>query len=379
MTPGCLAASTSMNRIILRLTLAVGALLALSAATLVPQGWHSARMLDAAEDPARLADIAMERSFSADIAVREIEAGLAAGDVELAASFVELADARAIPVSSHLRARVAAANSASASMTRVAGRFAHGLVTGEPEDFTGLAGTLTGDLFVFGDVRDVVREMGHSLRGEEVDELILGLACVGLVITAGTYATLGAGTPARVGVSVVKAAGKTGRMSTKMTQALLRPLRETIDMAALKQGLSGPALLQPAVALRAVRQAVKVEKARDLIRIAGDLGTVQAKASMRAALDGLKIADSPKDLTKLARLADAKGGKTRAIVKLLGRSAIALTVGVFQLASWIFWALLNMLWLVIVLKRSVERATLSAIHRGKARQARLLAAAVATR
>ena len=32
---------------------------------------------------------------------------------------------------------------------------------------------LTGDLFVFGDVRDVVRESWRGLRGEEVDPLVL--------------------------------------------------------------------------------------------------------------------------------------------------------------------------------------------------------------
>jgi hypothetical protein len=362
-----------MHGIKLRLTLAVGALLALAAVTLLPQGWEGARMLDAADDPVRLAEIALERSFSGGTATREIEAALAASDPDLAASFVELADARAVPISTALRERVAAANSAAASTIRVAERFAHGLVTGAPDDLAGLAGTLTGDLFVFGDVRDVVREIGHSVRGEEVDELILGLACVGLVVTAGTYATLGAGSPTRVGVSVAKAAGKTGRMSAKLSAAILRPLRESVDMAVLKQGISRSALLQPAVAVRAVRQAVKLEKARDLIRVAGDLGTVQAKAGTRAALDGLKIADSPKDLTRLARLAEASGGKTRAIVKLLGRGAIVLTVGAFQLASWMFWALLNVLLLIVALKRTVERVTLAVIHYRKLRRARHLA------
>ena len=36
--------------------------------------------------------------------------------------------------------------------------FALGLVTGEPNDMAGLAGTTLGDLFVFGDIRDAVRE-----------------------------------------------------------------------------------------------------------------------------------------------------------------------------------------------------------------------------
>ena len=48
---------------------------------------------------------------------------------------------------------------------------------------------LTGDLFVFGDVRDVVREGWNGLRGEEVDKVVLGLAGTGIAVTAGLYAT----------------------------------------------------------------------------------------------------------------------------------------------------------------------------------------------
>ena len=44
---------------------------------------------------------------------------------------------------------------------------------------------VTGDLFVFGDVRDVVREGWRGLRGEEVDKLVLGLAGTGIAVTAG--------------------------------------------------------------------------------------------------------------------------------------------------------------------------------------------------
>ena len=45
---------------------------------------------------------------------------------------------------------------------------------------------VTGDLFVFGDVRDVVREGWNGLRGEEVDTLVLGLAGTGMAVTAGS-------------------------------------------------------------------------------------------------------------------------------------------------------------------------------------------------
>jgi hypothetical protein len=361
-----------MNALKLRLTLATGALLAFAAAASVPEGWYALRLLDAADDPVRLSDVALERSFTRNSAVHEIETALAAGDAELAASFVELATERAVPIDASLRERVAAANSAGASAVRTAGRFMHGLVTGAPEDAAGLAGTLTGDLFVFGDIRDVAREVGHSARGEEVDEVILGLACVGLAVTAGAYASLGAAAPARVGLSLVKAASRSGRMSAAMLQSLSRPLRESIDVAALR-GFGKASLVHPVAAVRSVRQVVKLEKARDLLRLAGDLGSIQTKAGTRAALDGLRIADSPKEMTRLARLAEAKGGKTRAVMKVLGRGAIVLTVGAFQLAGWILWALLNVIALVVAFKRTAERATLSVIQASKARRIRRLA------
>ena len=55
-----------------------------------------------------------------------------------------------------------------------------------PDDLAGLAGTATGDLFVFGDIRDAVRESGHLLRGEPADQFILGLACAGIAVTGPT-------------------------------------------------------------------------------------------------------------------------------------------------------------------------------------------------
>ena len=99
---------------------------------------------------------------------------------------------------------------------------------------------------------------------------------------------------------------------------------------------------------------------------------------MRGALDAMKIADHPKDVAKLATLAAAKGGKTRAIVKVLGRGAIVLTSSLFTLASWVFWALMNLLMFCAACKRTVERMTLRHCERQRMRRLkRDLAAATA--
>ena len=231
-----------------------------------------------------------------------------------------------------------------------------------------LAGTALGDLFVFGDIRDALREGSRLASGQEADRLVLGLAGVGIAITAGTYASLGAGTPARVGLSVVKAARKTGRLSARLGDWIGRSLRGVVDWSGLRKGLAGASLTEPAVAVRAIREAVKVEKADDLLRLARDVGRVQTKAGTKAALDGLKTAQTPAEMARIAKLAEKSGGKTRAIIKLLGRGAIALTLAIFDLALWIFWAVLMLFGFVSSAKAAVERATHRAYVRKKAKR-----------
>jgi len=355
-------------RIALPLGLAVA--LGVTAPTIAPRAFDAQFLLAAQDDPVALSDHAVARVLDAAVAAREINAALAANDADLASSFLELARERDVAVDPALAAKVEQANAGAASAARSLGSFARGVIIGEPEDLSGLAGTAVGDLFVIGDIRDAVREGTRLARGQEADELILGLACVGLAVTAGTYASLGIGAPARAGLTVFKAARKSDRIAAPMAGWINRSLREVVDSAALQRAVRDASITEPALAVRAVREAVKVDKAEGLVRLVGDVGRVQAKAGTKAALDGLKLAEGPRDMSKIARLAVAKGGKTRAILKLAGRGAFLLTVGVFNLAMWIFWAILTLLGFVASLKRTVERSTERYCARRRLRRAR---------
>jgi hypothetical protein len=299
-----------------------------------------ARQMATADDPVAVSDRALARvAFDQSVAEREIRSALAGGDVDLAQSFLDLAADRGVKVDPRLAGEIDDARAKAASLTGTAGRFLHGLWTGEPVDLASLAGTAFGDLFVFGDIRDATREGTRYLSGQPADPWILGLAGVGIAITAGTYATLGAGAPTRVGLSLVKAARRTGR-------------------------------LNPALAVRAAREVVKVEEGGGLLELVGNVGRIESKAGTQAALDTLQIAQEPRDVSRLARLAAAKGGKTRAIVKLVGRAAIMAAVGALDLAAWLFWAALMLFGFVSACKAAVERMTLRHLARRKARRLR---------
>lgn len=330
-----------LTRLAITFSLGVAACLALAAGVSLPEGGRAARLMAAADDPVRLSELGLSHSLDAAVAAREIEQALAAGDAELARSFVDLAAERGIAVAPDLIEKTESAErDAAAPSSRVAS-FARGFVTGKPEDVASAAGMLTGDLFVFGDVRDVVRESWHGLRGEEVDKVVLGLAGTGIAVTAGLYVSAGLAAPARAGLSAIKAARRGGYIGKPLMRLL------------------------------------KMETREGLVAFAGNLGRVQSRAGMRGAFDVLKVAEHPRDVAKLATLAAAKGTKTRAIVKLLGRGAIFLATSAFTLASWIFWALLNLLMFCAAAKRAVERITLRHCERRRQHKLRLAAAAAA--
>jgi hypothetical protein len=354
--------------------LAVTALLGFAAAgvALAPRGIDAAYLLLHQDDPVALADRVVKTSLDPAVAQREIEAALAADDIDLANSFLDLAREQNIAVDQSLVARVAAANSAKAVAVRTTKSFAEGLITGEPRDAVGFAGTALGDLFVFGDIRDALREGSRLAAGEKADELILGLAGVGLAVTAGTYASLGVGGPARVGISLLKGARKAGRLGEKLSVSLGRSLRRAAELSGLSRMASNASLLHPVAAVRAARDAVKLDRAGGVLRLFEDTERVQAKAGTRAAMDGLKVAEQPQDMARLARLAEKKGSKTRAILKLGGRAALAVTMALFTLANWSFSALMMLIGFLAAVKNLTERLTWRWIRWGKARKARRL-------
>jgi hypothetical protein len=311
------------------------------AAVFIRAGRAVRNELTAADDPVRISDQALDRRFNRDVAEREIGAALASGDIDLAQSFVALAADSGVAVAPTLLAKVKDAGLKQSSVANTAGRFIHGLWTGEPADLASLAGTAAGDLFVFGDIRDAAREGTRYLMGERYDPWILGLAGVGIAMTAATYATAGLTVPERVGLSLVKAARRGGR-------------------------------LNPALAVRAAREAVKVEEAGGLVELAENTGRIEAKAGTQAAMDSLAVAEEPQDISRLARLSAAKGGKTRAIVKLLGRAAIVLTASTFDLALWLIWAAFAAFGFCASCKAAAERMTQRALLRRKLRRLRAM-------
>ncbi|MFN5715339.1 MAG: hypothetical protein ACK463_12345, partial [Bradyrhizobium sp.] len=204
-----------MNGVRLGVAVAGLAVSAAVGAAIWPHARDAGALLSARDDPADLADLRVNSVLrnNPGLISDHIEAALATGDADLAASFVALAGEKNIALSAELTKRVDDARAEQSSTTHFAKGFATGLVTGNADDVASLSGTVAGDLFVFGDVRDVVREGKHLVMGEDTDQLVLGLAAAGLAVTAATYVSVGGAGPLRAGLTLVKDTRKAGRLS----------------------------------------------------------------------------------------------------------------------------------------------------------------------
>lgn len=354
------------------LALTAVAVCAVLLALIWPHAREAGALLAAQDDPAELSELKLNSVLRnrQGVLVENIEAALAARDADLANSFLELARARSIEIPRELSRRVSQAVAEETSAAHSVKSFATGLMTGSVEDAASLTGTVAGDLVALGDIRDVVREGTHLATGQATDHLMLGLAAAGLAVTGLTYLSAGGALPVRAGLTVVKDARKVGRLGEGLAEWVGRSAREVVDAPMLEKAVVSGSVLRPGETLSAIKAAFRAEKAGALVRLGKDIGRITEKAGTRGALDTLRIADGPKSVARAARLVESEGSKTRAIMKLLGRGALLLASGAFELASWLFSAVLALFGLLSSIKVTTERLTQFWLDRRKARRLR---------
>jgi hypothetical protein len=181
----------------------------------------------------------------------------------------------------------------------------------------------------------------------------------------------------RAGLTLVKDARKVGRLGEGLTEWAGRSARGMVDTPMLQNAVASGSVMRPGETVSAIRAAFHAEKAGALVRLAKDVGRLSERAGIRAAQDTLKIAENPKDVARAARLAESRGSQTRAILKVLGRGALLLAAGAFNLTLWLFSALLALFGLLSSIKATTERLTQSWLDRKKARRLRKQMAAAA--
>lgn len=179
------------------------------------------------------------------------------------------------------------------SVLRRGKELVRGALVGEGDSLEALIGAVAADMFVVGDVRDLVIQGGRLAVDGDSDELILALSAVGLLTTVMPEIDWVA--------AFLKVAKKAGSLSKRMVEALVRVIRratDTRDYGDLRRLFGGFQTLieksTPAGALRILRHLddpKEVELVADFLKrqpaggfalhVAGKEGVDLIKASAR--------------------------------------------------------------------------------------------------
>jgi len=239
-------------------------------------------------------DRALRAAAAAGRLATEAEAALQDDDLTAARGYAALAQnlGHALPAPFLERLETAEAVEESAAVR--AGRCAEGAIAGGIRDGISAVCAIAADLTLFGDLRDLAIQGSRWAGGGEYDRMLLGLSAMGLGATALAATTGGGALPARLGLSVAKAAKRAGHVPPKLVRAV-------------------------AVEARAVARGGDLAR---LTRASQAVETVRAQHGAGEAMRMLRHADSIEQLGEVSGMYARFGRLARPIMTLTGRTTL---------------------------------------------------------
>jgi hypothetical protein len=237
----------------------------------------------------------------------------------------ELVDAAAALLDTTTRENWAKESSLMGTAMRGAGDFVSGAITGRGTNAGTLAGAVTADFFVIGDIRDLTIQSGNWVSGQDVDVFILSISAVGLGLTAATIASAGSSAPVKAGASVLKAGKRAGKLSVRFLKQMSERVARAIPPRRLKAELNAalgpgtPMLKRPAEAAASFRRAADPAAVRRLTADLDDLGAASKAVSPSGTLRMLEHVDDAADLRRMRLVAESGGDRVMALIKRSGK------------------------------------------------------------
>ena len=262
-------------------------------------------------------------------------------DIEEADMYADIGKYLKYEIPADTTRRLDEAHSMSATVVRNTWDFGTGFVTGEGDSTAGLAGAVTSDLTVIGDVRDIATEGGKWLAGKDYNELVIGLSMVGIAATGLTVATGGGGIIAKAGVSILKAAKRAGKLTTEFAEVLLRMTRDAVNMPVLREVLRSSDLTDFARTQRTLTEYARGVRGAKLFPMLSRIGDMNKAVGPAETIRLMKYVKKGEELEDVALMTERYGVKTRGIIELTGKASLRAFKTAFRavefVAKYVVW------------------------------------------
>ncbi len=198
--------------------------------------------------------------------------------------------------------------------------FFNGFISGKANSSSEVAGAITSDFTIYGDLRDITIEGKKYINNKPYDKLILGLSMAGLALSASTFVTFGSSQPLKVATSSLKLAKRQKYLTKGFSKTLANTLEKTIDFKALKR-VKLSSLDELKQSSKIVKNSVKLKHIKPILK---DINTIKKNTSITDTIYLMKYIDNTKDLKNIAKLSKRYKGATKGILKLFGKNIFRL-------------------------------------------------------
>ena len=288
--------------------------------------------------------IPIEKAVKADLAAsaspnlvnQKILEALERDDIADADLYAEIAKFMNYRLPPETQTKLDDAHTLSATVVRNTWEFGEGFATGEGDTNAGIAGAVSSDLTVVGDVRDIAGEGGKMVAGQEYNELVLGLSVVGLGVTAATIATGGGGIVVKAGVSLFKAARRTGKLTKEFAETLTRLTSDAVNMPLLRQTLRSTDLTDLAKTQRVFSDYGRNVRAAKLIPVLNRMSEIHKAVGPAETIRLLKYVKTTENLDDVGAMTKRFGIRSRGIMELTGKTALRSFKTGFKVIDWMW-------------------------------------------
>lgn len=287
--------------------------------------------------PANISQL-MPQSVSATQLEQAITHSLQAQQVEDATMYVNIAKKHNYPLNyPYYQAQIAQLNTPSSRLKRNTIQFTQGFIKGKSTSSAGIAGAITADLTVVGDVRDLSEQYIRSQNNQPVNELVVSLAGAGIGLTVLTYGTAGATSVVKAGTSTIKLAAKTRRLTQRFSREILQQSQRVFNWRLFKQSLNNGNSFDHI--RRAAKAAFNPKALKPLKQSAQQLYKINQSTRIADTLHLLRYVENGDDLRRLERFTHQHGRLSKGYLTLLGKGILRGTRVIKKTAGFIFGAL----------------------------------------
>ena len=211
---------------------------------------------------------------------------------------------------------IAKENTLTKKILRGTTNFVNGFIKGEAKNGAQMAGAITSDLTLYGDLRDITIEGKKYIEDKPYDKLILGLSLAGATLSATTFVTLGSSSSLKVGASTLKLAKREKYLTKSFSKSLSNLINKSIDYKALRS-IKFTSIAELKQSPKIIKNSINLKPLKPIFK---EIKTIKNSTSIADTVHLMKYVDNSSDLKALAKLSKRYKASTRGILKLFGKN-----------------------------------------------------------